>query len=97
VEVSVTEAQTASYWRATCPVATRAPLSSDAVTPVAVIGAGIAGKRITHRWSGQVLDPADGIAFVGGNPGSWSNVYIATGDSAWASRMARSRAFKLAI
>jgi Rieske Fe-S protein len=37
-------------------------------------------KAITHRWSGQVLEPADGVAFIGRNPGS-QNVYIATGDS----------------
>jgi glycine/D-amino acid oxidase-like deaminating enzyme len=32
------------------------------------------------RWSGQVLEPADGVAFIGRNPGD-RNVYIATGDS----------------
>jgi Rieske Fe-S protein len=38
-------------------------------------------KYITHRWSGQVLEPADGVAFIGRNPGALKNVYIATGDS----------------
>jgi glycine/D-amino acid oxidase-like deaminating enzyme/nitrite reductase/ring-hydroxylating ferredoxin subunit len=32
------------------------------------------------RWSGQVMEPVDGLAFIGRNPGD-SNVYIATGDS----------------
>jgi glycine/D-amino acid oxidase-like deaminating enzyme/nitrite reductase/ring-hydroxylating ferredoxin subunit len=34
-----------------------------------------------YRWSGQVLEPADGLAFIGRNPGDAENVYIATGDS----------------
>ena len=33
------------------------------------------------RWSGQVLNSIDGLAFIGRNPGDESNVYIATGDS----------------
>jgi glycine/D-amino acid oxidase-like deaminating enzyme/nitrite reductase/ring-hydroxylating ferredoxin subunit len=36
---------------------------------------------ITHRWSGQVMEPVDGVAFIGRNPGSEDNVWIATGDS----------------
>lgn len=36
--------------------------------------------RITHRWSGQVLDPFDYLPFVGKNPGQ-ENIFIATGDS----------------
>ena len=32
------------------------------------------------RWSGQIMEPVDGIAFIGRNPGD-ENVYIATGDS----------------
>ena len=32
------------------------------------------------RWSGQVMEPSDGLAFIGRNPGE-DNVYIATGDS----------------
>jgi len=36
---------------------------------------------ITHRWSGQVLEPVDGVAFIGRNPGTEENVWIATGDS----------------
>lgn len=34
-----------------------------------------------YRWSGQVLEPVDGVAFIGRNPLDESNVYIATGDS----------------
>lgn len=36
---------------------------------------------IKLRWSGQVMEPADGVAFIGRNPGDADNVYIATGDS----------------
>jgi glycine/D-amino acid oxidase-like deaminating enzyme/nitrite reductase/ring-hydroxylating ferredoxin subunit len=36
---------------------------------------------VRYRWSGQVMEPADGMAFIGRNPGDDSNVYIATGDS----------------
>ena len=40
----------------------------------------IAGKT-THRWSGHVMEPADGLAFFGRNPMDDKNVYIITGDS----------------
>jgi glycine/D-amino acid oxidase-like deaminating enzyme/nitrite reductase/ring-hydroxylating ferredoxin subunit len=33
------------------------------------------------RWSGQVLETIDGLAFIGRNPLDGPNVYIATGDS----------------
>lgn len=33
------------------------------------------------RWSGQVMEPVDGMAFIGRNPGDPDNVYIVTGDS----------------
>lgn len=36
---------------------------------------------IVYRWSGQVMEPMDGLAFIGTNPGKDKNVYIATGDS----------------
>jgi nitrite reductase/ring-hydroxylating ferredoxin subunit len=37
---------------------------------------------IEYRWSGQVMEPQDSIAFIGHNPGDdRNNVYIATGDS----------------
>jgi len=39
-----------------------------------------AGSTV-ERWSGQIMEPADGIGFVGRNPGSSSNVFIITGDS----------------
>jgi len=38
-------------------------------------------ERIEYRWSGQVLEPVDGLAFIGKNPLDADNVYIATGDS----------------
>ena len=34
-----------------------------------------------YRWSGQVMEPVDYLAFIGRNPGDSENVYIATGDS----------------
>jgi hypothetical protein len=37
-------------------------------------------EEIEYRWSGQVLEPDDYLAFIGRNPGD-QNVYIATGDS----------------
>src|SRR5205085_5811822 len=36
--------------------------------------------EITDRWSGQVLEPVDGVAYIGRNPGD-ENVYVVTGDS----------------
>ncbi|KAI5815658.1 gamma-glutamylputrescine oxidoreductase [Pyronema omphalodes] len=34
-----------------------------------------------YRWSGQIVEPNDHIAFIGQNTGSDKNVYISTGDS----------------
>jgi glycine/D-amino acid oxidase-like deaminating enzyme/nitrite reductase/ring-hydroxylating ferredoxin subunit len=36
--------------------------------------------EIAYRWSGQVLEPVDGLGFVGRNPGD-QHVYVVTGDS----------------
>jgi glycine/D-amino acid oxidase-like deaminating enzyme/nitrite reductase/ring-hydroxylating ferredoxin subunit len=36
---------------------------------------------IEARWSGEVMEPADGVAFIGRNPMDKDNVYIVTGDS----------------
>jgi Rieske Fe-S protein len=38
-------------------------------------------EQVEYRWSGQVMEPVDGIAFIGRDPGNADNVYIATGDS----------------
>lgn len=38
-----------------------------------------AGKIVDH-WSGQVVEPADGLAFIGPQPGGDGHVLIATGD-----------------
>ncbi len=35
---------------------------------------------IHYRWSGQVMESVDGLAFIGRNPGDTDNIYIATGD-----------------
>lgn len=34
-----------------------------------------------RRWSGEVMEPADGLAYIGRNAMDSSNVYIVTGDS----------------
>ena len=36
--------------------------------------------EVTDRWSGQVMEPVDGVAYIGRNPGD-KNVYVITGDS----------------
>jgi len=38
-------------------------------------------EGIEYRWSGEVLEPVDSLAFIGRNPLDASNVFIATGDS----------------
>jgi nitrite reductase/ring-hydroxylating ferredoxin subunit len=38
-------------------------------------------EAVEFQWSGQVMEPVDGVAFIGRNPGDPRNVYIATGDS----------------
>ena len=38
-------------------------------------------ETVSFRWSGQVMEPVDGLAFIGRNPGDADNIYIATGDS----------------
>jgi glycine/D-amino acid oxidase-like deaminating enzyme/nitrite reductase/ring-hydroxylating ferredoxin subunit len=36
--------------------------------------------EIIYKWSGQVIEPIDSLAFIGKNPGN-DNIYIITGDS----------------
>ena len=38
-------------------------------------------ERVEFQWSGQVMEPVDGLALIGRNPLDSGNVYIATGDS----------------
>ena len=38
-------------------------------------------ESIEYRWSGEVMEPVDGLAFLGRNPLDHDNVFIATGDS----------------
>jgi glycine/D-amino acid oxidase-like deaminating enzyme/nitrite reductase/ring-hydroxylating ferredoxin subunit len=40
-----------------------------------------AAGEIEFRWSGQVMETQDGLAFIGRNPMDDDNVYVATGDS----------------
>jgi glycine/D-amino acid oxidase-like deaminating enzyme/nitrite reductase/ring-hydroxylating ferredoxin subunit len=35
---------------------------------------------VRYRWSGQVMEPVDGLAYIGRNPGD-ENIYVITGDS----------------
>ena len=37
--------------------------------------------EVEYRWSGQVLEPVDGLAYIGRNPGDEAHIMIATGDS----------------
>jgi glycine/D-amino acid oxidase-like deaminating enzyme/nitrite reductase/ring-hydroxylating ferredoxin subunit len=37
--------------------------------------------EVQFRWSGQVMEPIDGLAFIGRNPMDKDNIFIATGDS----------------
>jgi glycine/D-amino acid oxidase-like deaminating enzyme/nitrite reductase/ring-hydroxylating ferredoxin subunit len=36
---------------------------------------------VPYRWGGQVMEPVDGLAFIGRNPLDQDNVYTVTGDS----------------
>ena len=38
-------------------------------------------REIRFRWSGQIMETIDGLAFIGRNPLDEPNVFIATGDS----------------
>ncbi|HEX7176361.1 MAG TPA: FAD-dependent oxidoreductase [Pyrinomonadaceae bacterium] len=38
-------------------------------------------ESVELRWSGQVMEPVDGMGYIGRNPGDRANVLIATGDS----------------
>jgi glycine/D-amino acid oxidase-like deaminating enzyme/nitrite reductase/ring-hydroxylating ferredoxin subunit len=37
--------------------------------------------RAEFKWSGQVMEPVDGLAYIGRNPGDKGHVFVATGDS----------------
>ena len=37
--------------------------------------------EVVHRWSGQVMEPVDGLGFLGHNPLDRNNVFVITGDS----------------
>ncbi len=38
-------------------------------------------EEIEYRWSGQIMETVDGLAFIGRDPGHAQNVFVATGDS----------------
>jgi glycine/D-amino acid oxidase-like deaminating enzyme/nitrite reductase/ring-hydroxylating ferredoxin subunit len=37
--------------------------------------------EVVYRWSGQVMEPEDGIALIGHDPSDHENIYVVTGDS----------------
>ena len=38
-------------------------------------------ERVEYRWSGQIMEPVDYMAYIGKNPGTDQHIWIATGDS----------------
>lgn len=36
---------------------------------------------VEYRWSGEIMEPSDGVAYLGRNPMDHDNVYLITGDS----------------
>ena len=38
-------------------------------------------RDVRFKWSGQIMEPVDGLAFIGRNPMDHANVYTVTGDS----------------
>jgi Rieske Fe-S protein len=38
-------------------------------------------REVEFRWSGQVMEPVDGLGYIGRNPGDKGHVLVATGDS----------------
>lgn len=38
-------------------------------------------ERVDYRWSGQIIEPVDYMAYIGKNPGGDEHIWIATGDS----------------
>lgn len=40
-----------------------------------------AAEAVEYRWSGQVMEPVDGVAYIGRNPLDSKNIFIVTGDS----------------
>jgi glycine/D-amino acid oxidase-like deaminating enzyme/nitrite reductase/ring-hydroxylating ferredoxin subunit len=37
--------------------------------------------EVQYSWSGQIIEPVDGLAFIGRDPGNTKNIFVATGDS----------------
>ncbi|HLG03321.1 MAG TPA: FAD-dependent oxidoreductase, partial [Bacteroidia bacterium] len=38
-------------------------------------------EEVIYRWSGQVMEPMDSLAYIGRNPVDKDNIYVVTGDS----------------
>jgi glycine/D-amino acid oxidase-like deaminating enzyme/nitrite reductase/ring-hydroxylating ferredoxin subunit len=41
----------------------------------------VGASHVVTRWSGQIMEPVDGLALIGRDPSAGDNVYVATGDS----------------
>lgn len=38
-------------------------------------------SEVKYKWSGQIMEPVDSLAYIGKNPADSDNIYIVTGDS----------------
>lgn len=38
-------------------------------------------RKLLYRWSGQIMESVDGLAYLGRNPMDYENIYVITGDS----------------
>jgi glycine/D-amino acid oxidase-like deaminating enzyme/nitrite reductase/ring-hydroxylating ferredoxin subunit len=64
----------------------KAGQASDAETRFGALENWMRGRfagagEVEFRWSGQVMETQDGLAYIGRNPMDADNVYVATGDS----------------
>ena len=41
----------------------------------------VGATQVVQKWSGQIMEPSDGLAFIGRDPSAGDNIYICTGDS----------------
>jgi glycine/D-amino acid oxidase-like deaminating enzyme/nitrite reductase/ring-hydroxylating ferredoxin subunit len=41
----------------------------------------VGATHICQRWSGQIIEPVDGLAYIGKDPSAGDHVYVVTGDS----------------
>lgn len=41
----------------------------------------VGATQVVQRWSGQIMEPNDGLGFIGRDPSAGDNIYVCTGDS----------------